>query len=151
MTAWHLNWLLYTCRVNGRVGRCLYWCHFPMVASIWSSVQLPFIYFNLFAILVHSSQFSCRSQVSNHIFACYFITRTRASKLAKRNLPSRFRQVFSIVSRRTRRPIRMTLVPTPIKPGSVTAVASSASRVYYCLGLSHTSSISLLGLHDRLC
>jgi len=36
------------------------------------------------------------------------------------------------VSRRTRRPISMTLVPTPIKPGSVTGVASSAARVYYC-------------------
>src|SRR6218665_3622890 len=85
-----------------------------------SSVQLPFIYLNLSAILVPSVRFSCRSYVWYHTFYC-FITRTRATRLAKRKLPSRFRQVLSIVSRRTRCPISMTLVPTPIKPGSDTS------------------------------
>ena len=74
-----------TCRVSGRVGRCLYWCHFPKIAPICSSVQLPFIYLNLSTILVHSGRFSCRSHVSYHIFVFfYFTTRTR---LAKRKLP----------------------------------------------------------------
>ena len=41
-------------------------------------------------------------------------------------------EVPTIVSLRTRRLISMTLVPTPIKPGSVIAVASSAARAYYC-------------------
>jgi len=50
LDSWHR--LHHACRVNGSVGRCLYWCHFPMVASIFSSVQLPFIYMNLSAILV---------------------------------------------------------------------------------------------------
>src|SRR6218665_4003035 len=116
------------------------------VAPICSSVQLPFIYLNLSAILVPSGRFSCRNQVSYHILVYYFITRTRTTRLAKRKLTSRFRQVLSIVSRRTRRPISITLVP--IKPGSVNAVASSAARVYYCLDLSHNASISLLSLHD---
>jgi len=88
--------LLYacTCRVHGRVGRCLCWCHFPMVAPIYSSVQLLFIYFNLSTILVYSGRFSCRSQVSYHIFVYCFITRTRATRMAKRKLPSRSRQVL---------------------------------------------------------
>ena len=75
LTAWHLNMLLYTCtcRVNGRVWRCLY---FPVVASICSSVQLSFIYLDLFGILVPSGRFSCRGQVSYIIFVYYFITRT---------------------------------------------------------------------------
>src|SRR6218665_1986665 len=106
-----------------------------MVAPICSSVQLPFIYLNLSTILVHSDRFSCRNKVSDHIFVYYFITRTRAKRLAKRKLPSRSRQVLRyivFVSRRTRGPIGMTLVPTPMKPGSVTAVASSAANVYYC-------------------
>src|SRR6218665_3876512 len=122
-----------------------------MVVPVCSSVQLPFIYLNLSAILVPSGRFSCRSQVSCHILVYYFITRTRATRLAKRKLPSRFtsfRQVLSIASRRTRRPNSMTLVPTPIKPGSATVVASSAARVYYCHGPSHTASISFLNLHD---
>src|SRR6218665_1375682 len=83
----------------------------------------------------------CRSQVSYHIFLYYFITRieskgNKAGKTVQRKLPSRFRQVLSTVSCRTRHPISMTLVPTQIKPGSVTAdrssFASSAERVYYC-------------------
>src|SRR6218665_3786882 len=55
---------------------------FPMLAPICTSVQLPFIYLNLFTILVPSSRFICRSQVSYHIFVYYFITRTRATGLA---------------------------------------------------------------------
>src|SRR6218665_328724 len=99
------------------------------------NLQLGAAAFSLFkSVRNHSSsgQFSCRRQVSYHIFIFYFTARTRATRLAKRKLPSHFRQVLSIVSRRTKRPISMTFVPTPIKPGSVTAVASSASRVYYC-------------------
>ena len=121
------NRLHHTCRVSGRVVRWFYWCHFPMVAPICRSVQLPFIYLNLFPILVPSGRFSCRSQVSYHIFVCfYFTTRTRAIRLGKR-------KPLSIVSRRARRPISLTLgTPRPIKPGYVTAVASSAARVYYC-------------------
>src|SRR6218665_4050013 len=84
-----------------------YCCHFPMVAPICRSIQLPFIYLNLFPILVPSGRFSCRSQVSYHIFVCfYFTTRTRAIRLAKRKL-----YTLSIVSRRARRPISLTLVP----------------------------------------
>src|SRR6218665_3379219 len=86
----------------------------------------------LSVILIPSGRFSCSSQVSYHIFVYYFITRKGATRLFKRKLPSRFRQVLSIVSRRARHPISMTLVLTEIKPGSVTAVASSAARVYYC-------------------
>jgi len=100
--------------------------------DICSSVQLPFIYLNLSAILIPSGRFSCSSQVSYHIFVYYFITRIRATGPANRKLPSRFRQVLSIVSRRTRHPISMTLVPTETKTGSATAVASSAARVCYC-------------------
>ena len=56
------------------------------IAPICSSIQLPFIYLNLSTILVPSSRFICRSQVSYHIFVYYFITRTRATRLAKRNI-----------------------------------------------------------------
>src|SRR6218665_497207 len=80
----------------------MYLCHFPMVAPICSSVQLPFIYLKLSAVLVPNGRFSCRCQVSYHIFVYYFITRTRAKRLTKRKLHSRFRQVLSIVSSRTR-------------------------------------------------
>src|SRR6218665_686682 len=66
-----------------------------MVAQICSSVQLSFIYLNLSKILVHSGRFSCRSQVSYRIFVYYFITRTRATRLAKCELPSRSRQVLT--------------------------------------------------------
>src|SRR6218665_493395 len=45
--------------------------YFPMVAAICSSVQLPFIYLNLSAILVSIGGFSCRSQVSYHIFILF--------------------------------------------------------------------------------
>src|SRR6218665_4032420 len=79
-----------------------------MVAQICSSVQLPFIYLNLSAILVPSERFSCRSQVSYHTLIFYFTTRTRAIRMAKRKLPSRLRQVLSIAIRRTRYPISMT-------------------------------------------
>src|SRR6218665_2439449 len=84
-----------------------------MVAPICSSVQLPYIYLNLSTILVPSGRFNCRSQVSYHILVYYFITRTRTTRLANRKLPSLFRQVLSIVSRRMRRPISIPLVPTP--------------------------------------
>src|SRR6218665_3110184 len=60
------------------------------------------------AILVPSGRFSCRNQVSYHISVYYFITRTRATTLAKPKLPSPFRQVLSIGSRRTSRHISMT-------------------------------------------
>src|SRR6218665_1955898 len=95
--------------------------HFLMVAQIiCSSLQLSFIYLNLSEILIPSGRFSCSSQVSYHIFVYYFITRIRTTRLAKRKLPTRFRQVLSIiVSRRTRHPKSMTIVPTQIKPGSV--------------------------------
>src|SRR6218665_3755904 len=42
-----------------------------MVAPICSSVQLLFIYLNLSTILVPSGRFSCRSQVSYHIFVFF--------------------------------------------------------------------------------
>ena len=103
LDSWHR--LHHTCRVRGRVGRCLYWCHFPMVAPICRSVQLPFIYLNLSAILVPSGLFSCRTQVSYHILVFYFTT-----KQGQQDWPN----------------VSMTLVPRPIKP-----VASSAARVYY--------------------
>src|SRR6218665_247151 len=80
------------------------------IAPICSSVHLLFIYLNMSAILVPSGRFSCRSQVSYHIFFFYFTTRTRATRLVNRKLPSRSRQVLStVVSRRTRRPISMAL------------------------------------------
>jgi len=76
-----------------------------MAASIIvSSVQLPFICLNLSAILFRSGRFSCRSQVSCHVFVYYFITKTRATRLAKRKLPLRFRQSLEHSDRRTRRP-----------------------------------------------
>jgi len=59
-----MGYIIHVGLVGGRVERCLYWCHFPMVAPICSSVQLPFIYLNLSATLVPSGRFSCRSQVS---------------------------------------------------------------------------------------
>jgi len=107
--SWHR--LLHTSQVNGMVWRCLYWCHFLIVAPICSSVLLPFIYLNLSAILIPSGRFSCKSQVSYHIIVYYCITRIRATRLAKRKPPSRFRQVLSLASRRTRHSISMTLVP----------------------------------------
>src|SRR6218665_3128135 len=120
-----------------------------MVAPICSLVQLPFIYLNLSATLIFISRFSCSNRVSYHIFVYYFITRIRAIRLAKRKLPSGFRQVLTIVSRRTRHPFSMTLVPTQIKPGSVTAVASSAARVHYCEGPPHRPYCKyLLSMHD---
>jgi len=70
---------------------------------------------NLSAILVPSGRFSFRSQVLYHSFVYYFITRTRATRLAKRKLPSPFRQVLNMMSRRTRRPISIILVPTPTR------------------------------------
>src|SRR6218665_388941 len=106
--------------------------HFPMVAPICSSVLLPFIHLNLSAVLIPSVRFSFCRHVSYHTFVYYFITRIRATRLARRKLPSRFRHVLTTVSRRTRHPISMTLVPTQIKPGSVTVVALSDARVYYC-------------------
>src|SRR6218665_2543398 len=85
-----------------------------MVSPMCSLVQLPFIYLNtcMSAILIPSGRFSYRSQLSYHIFIYCFLTRTRATRLVKRKLyvPSRFRQVLGIVSRRTRHPISMTLV-----------------------------------------
>src|SRR6218665_1774180 len=79
------------------------------------NLQLSSAAFHLFESvrnpIVPSGRFSCRSQVSYHILVYYFITRTRATRLAKHKLPSRFRQVLRIVSRRTRRPISMSLVP----------------------------------------
>src|SRR6218665_2125470 len=41
----------------------------------------------------------------------------------------------------------MTLVPMPIKPGSVTAIASSTVTVHYCQDPPNSASISLLSLH----
>jgi len=104
------------------------------------NLQLSSAAFYLFGS-VHNpgpGRFSCRSKVSYHIFVYYFITRTRAKRLDKRKPPSRSRQVLRevvyivCVSHRTRRPIGMTLVPTPSRSGSFTAVASSAARMYYC-------------------
>src|SRR6218665_4221451 len=80
-----------------------------MVPPICSSVQLPFIYLNLSVILITSGRFSCSRQVSYHTFVYYFITRIRATGLAKRKLPLLFIQILSIVSRRTRHPIGMPL------------------------------------------
>src|SRR6218665_1958452 len=51
-----------------------------MVARIDSSFQLPFTYLNLSKILVPIiliCRFTCRSQISYHIFVYYFIIRTR--------------------------------------------------------------------------
>src|SRR6218665_1923412 len=56
---------------------------FPWYLPICTSVQLPFIYLNLSAILVPSGRFSCRSQVSYHIFVYYFIAKTRAGDRTK--------------------------------------------------------------------
>src|SRR6218665_872149 len=98
-----------------------------MVAPICSSVQLPFIYLNLSAILVPSDRFSCRSHLWYHIFVFF----TSLQEQGPQVWPN-VSYLEHIVSRRARRPISMTLVPRPIKPGYVTAVASSAARVYYC-------------------
>src|SRR6218665_838232 len=99
-----------------------------MVAPICSSIQLPFIYLNLSAILVPIGRFSCRSQVSYHIFVFF----TSLQEQGPQGWPNVSYLEHIIMSRRARRPISMTLVPRPIKPGYVTAVASSAARVYYC-------------------
>src|SRR6218665_1444836 len=72
------------------------------------NVQLSSAVFHLFESDRNpssSGRFSCRSQVSHHVFVYYIITRTRATRLTKFKLPSRFRQVLSTVSRRTRRPL----------------------------------------------
>src|SRR6218665_1658982 len=84
------------------------------IAPILQFSSAPLIYLNLSEILVPSGRFSCRNRESYHNLVYYFITRARATRLCKRKLPSRFIEVLSIVSRKMRRPIIMTLVPTPI-------------------------------------
>src|SRR6218665_2053015 len=111
-----------------------YIIHFGLMRGLGDvyspNLQLSSAVFHLFESVRNPSstgRFSYKSQVSYHIFVYYFITRTRATRLTKHKLPSRFRQVLSAMSRRTRRPISMGLlvVPTSIKPGSDIAVASS--------------------------
>src|SRR6218665_2428003 len=66
-----------------------------------------FYLFKSVAILVPSGRFSCGSQVSYHIFVCfYFTTRTMTTRLAKLEHSEPYI---------ARRPISMTLVPRPIK------------------------------------
>src|SRR6218665_3714789 len=79
-----------------------------MVAPICSSVQLPFIYLNLSTILVPSVRFSCRSQVSYHIFVCF----TSLQEQAPQGWPNVSYLEHS--SRKARCPISVTLVPRPI-------------------------------------
>src|SRR6218665_2484070 len=56
---------------------------FPMVAPICCSVQLPFIYLNLSAILVPSGRFSCSSQVSYHIFVFLLHYKNKGHKIGQ--------------------------------------------------------------------